>query len=489
MTKFKLNKYLQMRKKPVFLLLIYLCATGLAYSQDFVIKHDLLTDQTAYFKINNPADTTKVKYITVKKHGKLTLNVDNYNPYYWNAKVTPTRIEADEQGSNAGLFNPFSILTQGLGGLVKELIPGLDIKGLQSAKGDAADDKGNDGYIYWASYYQDVYNRYLRLVTISDELKILKIKLEELKYDIKKPATEIKQKAYEAVKSIVETDNLDFEGIIKQSRDWNNEYLMITDSLTTIINRLNQLSPTITRSNYIGNVTLGEIADKIKEADNTYRANKLKPDFLTQLSDVAKLYKQIESTNYKYSYNVNAANEYSQLKLQIYSRIDTLSKDTINRYFPIRSKGNLRLRNSVGIAFTYFSDKNKSYFVKPDTTIGSGGGDYFTPLISTFIHFYGYATNNFKIGGTIGFGIPVTGEKRDINYMLGLCGVIGKNEPIMISVGVAGAKVVRVSNGWEVGTKVPKLDFVIPTSDVFRPGIFLSVSFNLGRMSVSRNDN
>ncbi len=474
--------------KNIFLLLLICCAGELAYSQDFVIKHNLLTDKTSYFKVSKPTDTAEVKLISIKKQGKLTLNVENYNPYYWNAKVTAVKIQADEQGGNAGLFNPFSVLTQGLGGLVKDLIPGLDIKGLESRGVSMANDQSNDGYIYWAASYQETYNHYQKLVTIPDELKILKVRLEELKYDNKKPAVEIKQRSHDAVKKILETDKLDFEDILEKGRGWNDEFSSVSDSLNTAINKLNKLYPKIDRNYHFDDITLGDVADKIKETDSAYRKNKIKPDFFTPLTEVANVYKQIQSANFNYSYTVNAANDYAQLKLQIYSRKDTVNNDTITRYFPIRSKGNLRLRNSVGISFTYFSDKNKSYFVKPDSTIGGGSADYFTPLISTFIHFYGYKSNNFKIGGAIGFGIPVTGDKKDINYMLGICGVIGKNEPIMVTLGVAGAKVRRLSNGWSLGTKAPRLDFDIPTLDVFRVGVFLGVSFNLGRMSVSRNN-
>ena len=88
----------------------------------------------------------------------------------------------------------------------------------------------------------------------------------------------------------------------------------------------------------------------------------------------------------------------------------------------------------------------------------------------------------------MGFGIPITGDKKDINFMLGICGILGKNEPIIVSVGVVGAKVTILDKGWVVGNKVPNISYTIPTTDVFRPGIFISIAFNLGRMTVSKND-
>ncbi len=480
------------RKKFVFLLLAILMV-GSAYSQDFIIKHDLVADKTSYFRVstpagNKPADTSAVKSFLLKKQAKLTFSVENYNPYYWHAKATAINIQDDDKSTNAGLFNPFSIFAQGFGGLMKDIIPGLDIKGLES-RGYAEEGTGNDVYIFWASLYQDVYTRYRKLIIHTDELTILKKRLTELKYNISLPAKDIKQTAKDAVASVVETTSLNFENVLNKARYWNNEYYNLSDSLQIIVKKLNQLAPGTVSSYTFEGTTLGQVKDQIKETDSIYKVNKSAPDFFTPLSDVATLYNDIQSADYRYSYTLNNANEYSQIKLQLYSRIDTKTSDTITKYFPIRSKGILRLRNSVGIAFSYFADKNKSYYVRSDTTIGKGSADYFTPIISTFIHVYGYSTSNFKIGGTIGFGIPVTGEKHDINYLLGLSGIIGKNEPIMISLGASGAKVTKPGKGWQVGNKVPDLNFEIPTADVFRLGLFLSISFNLGRMTVSKSDN
>ena len=474
------------REKSVFLLMIVF-ATGAAYSQDYVIKHDLISDKTAYYRISKPADTAVVKNILMKKQGKLTLFVDNYNPFYWRAKVSP--VKSDDQGTTAGLFNPISVLSNTLGDIFKELIPGLDIKGL-IARGDARNEKGNAGYIYWASNYQEMYKRMRKLYSISSELALIKARLTELKYNITKPWKEIKQNASSAMNSVTGINSSDFEEVLKQARSWNHEFINLEDSLAILYDKLSQLAPGTDRNSLVEkNTTIGKAIDKIKETDSIYRTNNKVPDFYKALSEVANINKEIQSANYSYSYTVNNAVEYTQLKLQLCSRKDSANGDTVTKYFPIRAKGSLRMRNSVGIAFSYFADKNRRYYVKADTTIGSGRGDYFTPVISTFIHFYPYSTANFKLGGSLGFGIPITGDKKDINFMLGICGIIGKNEPIMISIGVTGAKVTQLDKGWQVGNRAPDINFTVPTADVFRAGIFLGISFNLGRMTVSKNDN
>lgn len=476
-----------MRKILSFFLLA-LIYPDLLFSQDFLIRHDLVADKTTYYRVNRPTDTTVVENVILKRQGKLTLNVDNYNPYYWQAKVTAVKVPDDEESANAGLFNPFSV--KGLGGLLKSVMPDLDLAAIAGGRSSpsVANEENEDGYLYWAAAYLDAYTRYRNMVQLGAELKILKLRLEELKFDIVKTAPVIKTTARDAVQAVLQTDQLDFENILKLGRSMGSEYMNLSDSLEIIMARINRLVPKVDPKYFFDGTTIGEVNHRIHTADSIYGLMNRDPDFLQLLADVGKVYKDIQSSSYKYSYTINAADNYEQLRLQLYSRQDTLATDTLTRYFPIQSRGHMRLRNSVGLAFTYFSDKNRNYYVLPDTTIGNGKADYFTPIVCTYIHFYGYKTGGFKLGGAVGFGLPVNGTQLDINYMMGICGVIGKNEPILISLGVAGAKVERLAKGWLVGSKVPEPGFDIPTVKVFRAGAFLSITFNLGRMSVTKKD-
>ena len=460
------------------------------HAQDHLIQHDLVGNKTRYYKVQKVTDTTATEAVIFKKNGKLTLKVDNFNPYYWQAKVSAVRISAADETAHSGLFNPFSILSSGLGGLVESVIPALDLGAIAASKGgdDLANDKSPDGFLYWAGMYNDVYGRFRSLMKMTGELKLLKLRIIELKFDIAKPSSEIKQSARDAVKSVLGTDYLDFETILKLSRKIDSSYTSLADSLQLIVAAINRLVPNLDPDYYFEGTTIRDVNRSIQYADSLYQLDKNEPDFLHLVSEVALPYRDIQNSSYSYTYTINSANEYEQLRLQIFSRKDSLAADTITRYFPISPRGYMRLRNSVGVAFSYFTDKNRRYFVLPDSTIGKSSGDLFTPVISTFIHFYGYRSGGFKMGGAVGFGIPVTGEKLDINYMIGLSGIIGKNEPIIISTGISGTKVQRLAKGWSVGSKVPDADFDIPTVSVFRAGFFLSITFNLGRMTVKSSD-
>jgi hypothetical protein len=237
------------------------------------------------------------------------------------------------------------------------------------------------------------------------------------------------------------------------------------------------------------NSTLGELAAKIKKTE-TARQLIVKPDFVQQFSEIALAYNQLQLTSFNYAHTFNNYTDFSKVKVQLYA-IEALqpniAKDTTNLYFSIHNKKNLKFRNSLGISYAIFADNNVSYFVNQQNVIQKSESDNFTPLISTFIHFYPLNSSSFKLGGTVGFGVQLNQEKKDINYLLGLSSVLGKNEPLIISVGLAGSKQKRLTNGFKIGDTVSNSSITLPTSDYFKIGFFLSVSFNLNELKNLKN--
>ena len=109
-----------------------------------------------------------------------------------------------------------------------------------------------------------------------------------------------------------------------------------------------------------------------------------------------------------------------------------------------------------------------------------------SPTCGTFIHFYAGKTKGVKWGGAFGFGIPLQGEKKDINFLLGITGAIGKNEPILVTVGAAGSKVNKLANGYNVGSKTIEKDPAKLTTSGYGVGGFLSVTFNLNNLGIGK---
>ena len=422
------------RKGSILLCLLFFFNAN--YAQDYIIRHDLQKDNTSFFKVGKDKDTIQVRKIGFKKPGRIILRVENFNPFYWNAKVTTFERPVEEQSSYIQIFS----------GLSKSLGLNMNFNMPVITRGSPPGATGNnkEAVIKGLEFNQQAYNRLQAVYAKANEMKALESELMDLKFDKYKSEAEIKSEAAADIAKVIGESRMKFEDVLPMGSELDKRQKELSDSLG--------LAP-------------------------------LQFSFLNELSRIEKLYNEITYTSYKFSYSVGGNPDINELKLDIFPRADSLGKDTVTKYFRIQSKPVLRIRNSVGIAFTYFEDKNTSYFVRPDSTIGKGSGDLFTPVLSVFMHFYNNRSSGLKWGGTFGFGVPLLGEKKDINFMLGLCTLLGRNEPVIISAGVTGAKVDRLGKGWKVGQKVPNLNFQIPASSQFRLGGFVSVTFNLNSIA------
>jgi hypothetical protein len=204
--------------------------------------------------------------------------------------------------------------------------------------------------------------------------------------------------------------------------------------------------------------------------------------FSEQTNKVAAAYLSITQTSFKYNYSMNSDPDITDLKAEIYPLAETGIKDTLVKYFPVETKI-LKLKNSVGIAFSHFPGSYHSYFVKPDTTIGKERGNLFVPILATYVHFYSSGRSGFKWGGTIGFGIPLFGEEKDFHFLLGISAILGRNEMVIISAGASGTKVNKLKSNYKVGDKVLPQDVNSLTKPVYDAGVFFSVSINFGSVN------
>ncbi|MDX2046826.1 MAG: hypothetical protein SFU87_08565 [Chitinophagaceae bacterium] len=465
-----------------------------ARGQEYVIHHDMIRETTDYFKVLKQKDTVKVSGISLKKSAKILLEVDNYNPYYWNARVTAFKKPLEEEVSYAGVFNPFSVLGQSLG--LSGMLPNLDLPSTktraaasnQTNEELAAGSMDAETFMTLNSRFEDAYQK---LQGRFDELNLLELQLTELKYETKKTGGEIKTQARMGAKKLFGDEPVNLERIRSLSRDYKQSILRLYDTVN-IISSLIQQAGSKFKDSSTRLIKSVRVKDYMKEARDV--VNKLEvlmqPDsrsdgiYLQKIAAISKLYGDIINTPFKYSYILNGEPDITELKLEIYPRLDSLSKDTVVKYFPVKSRSNVKIRNSVGITFSYYKDNNLSYFIKPDSTIGEGKGDLFTPVLSTFIHFYGANQSGIKWGGAIGFGIPLQGDKKDINFLLGLSAVLGRNEPVIISAGLSGGKVNTLGGGFQKGDKMPSTTLQLPSRALYKAGAFLSITFNLSNLNL-----
>ena len=459
-------------------ILFFLFIAGKAYSQNYVITHDLQKERTQYLKIDKHNDTVKVKDINIKKNGRIILQVNNYNPFYWSARVTTYKKPVDNQASSGGTFNPFSFLAQGFGNFISSAMPKLD---MPKANSDTYNSQGMKDAVSTVYLYKRNYEQLVQLQNQLNEMENLRLKLISLKYDIIKDEATIKAEAAQSVSKVLGTTQLEFEDVYAMGNRLDNVLQNTVDSSILLQSMIAKQQSSLNQQIAEPSVTVRGANGKMLPIQ---KFNEENPHvFLEKINNIASMYREISNAIFKYSYVVNADPEISDLKLELFSRVDSMRKDTIVKYFSVSGKGNFKLRNSMGIAFTYFADNNRSYFVDPGTNkIVRSNADFFTPVLSTFIHFYGGGNERLKWGGALGFGIPLQGAQKDINFMLGLSAVFGKNEPILISAGVSGGKVNKLDKGYKTGDAVSS-GFVIPTRSVYQPGLFIAVTFNLSSIN------
>ncbi len=425
------------------LLIIFFFLIQETKAQYYEIVHDMQKDTTIFYKTslnkNNKSKTrVSISKIRSRKPSDIHLSVENINPFTWEAKITPVKITVSDESGSPGLF--FTNMIASVGG-----------NGLSGFAGKRDDDSKEE--VVKKSILESKYF-YLRQY---------KIELDELKYDKLKSEVAIKSKAEEIKTRVAEITGIDLVG--KDNIDFNSAMRMSGSKLD------------------METATLGI---SLKEGRTAFS------DFHMS---IMKTYSEIRTAKFVINKNYNKSQidsiEGFTLEISSLDTADNAQAKPIIRYFPLRSRANLKIRNSTGITFTYFKDNNRSYFVNADTTIGVGNNDLFTPVLSTFINFYSNRVYGFKWGGSLGIGMPIfqnEAKKNYMNFMLGLCTVLGRNDPIAISVGVAGTKVNRLSNRWKVGETVPTIDFDIPTQSQFRVGGFVSLSFNIANLSKKAAD-
>jgi hypothetical protein len=465
-------------------LLIFACFVSVlpatVSAQQYLIKYDLNSLKSNYYRIGS--DTARVRTLDLKKNGRIILQVENYNPYYWNAKVTSYKNPVQEETGYANAFNPLGILSQGFGDILSN-IPFLD---LPKSRGTTTGTDANSRFLNAVSRFSQNYEKVQTAMTKYEELTIVKMQLKELKYNNLKTEEAIKSEARDLVRNALGTDSVNLITFIRMGKTMNTELVNAVDDLMSSYQQLQQTDGVDMASRVEGktfNEMTGNISRSYSSITKVKEVIQKDPSFLVdEVVEVGSLYRDIATAKFNFTYSVNTEPDLSYLKLQLFPRIDSLSKDTMVQYFEIKGKKQMKIRNSVGVAFSYFKANDRKYFIDSDSVISQSRSNLFNPIVATFIHFYGGQSAGFRWGGNFGVGIPLTGDKKDINFMLGLSTAFGQNEPIMLSAGLIGGKTSKLTNGYMLGQKTKITDPDKLVSSSYDLGGYIGISFNLSTL-------
>ena len=144
-------------------------------------------------------------------------------------------------------------------------------------------------------------------------------------------------------------------------------------------------------------------------------------------------------------------------------------------------RGGLKVKASAGVTFGQFFEPAQSYSVNNVAIVGDGDGA-FTPSVTSFLHFHGYRGQKATVGGTFGAGIPLLGggDGQSVEFYVGPSMMFGTNQRLVLSVGLKGGRVQRLSKGLSEGDAFDANLGDIPTKGKYEMGLFVGASFNLG---------
>ena len=121
----------------------------------------------------------------------------------------------------------------------------------------------------------------------------------------------------------------------------------------------------------------------------------------------------------------------------------------------------------------------KEFYIDDNDVIGEDVGNGSTPNLSTMINFYPVMGENFNLGGSFGVSIPISGETRGLNFLLGPTIFLGNKSRLSLSGGVAYGTVNKLKNGLEVGDTTTITDIDSYTKSVYDFGYYFGISFSL----------
>ncbi len=236
-----------------------------------------------------------------------------------------------------------------------------------------------------------------------------------------------------------------------------------------------------------------EVVTKSEEVEKTITSNR---EQLKQLIAEARNEDIQELVALRYEYEAIAANDFFEtfrLEAEGDQTIITaqlLPKDSTGKVdsrdaidlatLKIPVFGGLKINTSVGLSFGQFFERPVSYFVQ-EGEIATEEVDQFTPMLTSFFHFYLQSTRQLSVGGSLGIGLPIIGGAgpQSINFFIGPSLIIGKGERVVVTGGLLGGKKERLARGYAVGDEFTSVFDEVPTTSTYELGVFLGLSFNL----------
>ena len=206
--------------------------------------------------------------------------------------------------------------------------------------------------------------------------------------------------------------------------------------------------------------------------------------YMEKLLQLRYAFEELKSNKFAHTYQTTADGENMEISARLIPK-DSLALNTTvstREVAPVKVQiaGGLKINASLGISFGQFFDSPASYFVR-DGLILAEEKDSFFPILTSFFQFYRQSAGNVSFGGAFGIGVPLANREsvQSATFFLGPSFVFGNNGRIVLSTGLMGGQVERLTLGYQVGDSINTVDGLVPTKNQYELGYFLALSFNL----------
>jgi len=201
------------------------------------------------------------------------------------------------------------------------------------------------------------------------------------------------------------------------------------------------------------------------------------------LADLRYEFEAINSNDFSYTYRTTAKEDAIIFNVKFKKKALGENEVTTNKTIApieVAISGGFKLNASLGLSFGGFNETPQDYFVREETIKADDIGGL-KPLLTSFLHFYKQSNGNTSLGGSVGIGFPLAGDRNitSLSFLAGPALMIGKSSRIVISAGVMAGQVDRLAQGYEIGdTFISEVDNV-PVKQVYELGFFVGISYNL----------
>lgn len=203
---------------------------------------------------------------------------------------------------------------------------------------------------------------------------------------------------------------------------------------------------------------------------------------INKMAALRQVYEEMQSNIFTYSFPpIQAKGDEVSINISISKKTETGSyKDYKKLTQSIPVTGGWKISAGLGLGFGVLKDKTYEYSIVNNKIVADAQDD-FVPLLVSFAHAYKKTERSLNFGGSFGIGFPMQGGNtvQSITFFLGPTIIIGKSQKFLITTGVMGAKVNRLSSGFKPGDTFDSISSTLPTNQRYELGYFVGISYDL----------